>query len=49
MSTAHLRLIAIAVTAIAAAITGVGTGLVAPNEDGSFGVNAALAGKFSTS
>jgi len=44
MSTAHLRLIAIAVTAIAAAITGVGTGLVAPNEDGSFGVNAALAG-----
>ncbi|GIG71459.1 nucleotide exchange factor GrpE [Phytomonospora endophytica] len=44
MSTAHLRLIAIAVTAIAAAITGVATGLVAPNEDGSFGVNAALAG-----
>ncbi|MEV0647336.1 nucleotide exchange factor GrpE [Phytomonospora sp. NPDC050363] len=44
MSTAHLRLIAIAVTAIAAAITGVAAGLVAPGDDGSFGVNAAMAG-----
>lgn len=45
MSTAHLRLIAVAVTAIAAALTGVATGLVAtPAEGESFAVVPALAG-----
>ena len=43
MSTAHLRLIAVAVTAIAAAITGVSAGLVTAGEDG-FNVTAAVVG-----